>query len=75
MRRALLLLVASTVVLRLAVNGAAAANTWKKINWTRVFTVGGQTASPPFGFMNEWKEWAGFVIDLATPAQESNEKK
>jgi ABC-type amino acid transport substrate-binding protein len=43
---------------------ASAETTLEKISRTGTLTIGARTGSPPFGFINDKKEWVGFSIDL-----------
>jgi ABC-type amino acid transport substrate-binding protein len=47
---------------------ARAETTLEKIARTGTLTIGARTGSPPFGFINDRKEWVGFSIDLAEQA-------
>jgi ABC-type amino acid transport substrate-binding protein len=43
---------------------ASAETTLEKISRTGILTIGARTGSPPFGFINDKKQWVGFSIDL-----------
>ncbi|HTX54992.1 MAG TPA: hypothetical protein VMD08_16430 [Candidatus Baltobacteraceae bacterium] len=75
MRRMFLSLMASMLVLGVAMTGWAGETTLEKINRTGVFTVGTRTASPPFGDINKNNEWVGFSVDLAEVVHKVIEKK
>src|SRR5262245_51221176 len=45
-----------------------AETTLEKIARTGTLTIGTRTGSPPFGFINDRKEWVGFSIDLVDEA-------
>ena len=47
---------------------ASAETTLEKISRTGTLTIGARTGSPPFGFINDKKEWVGFSIDLVEQA-------
>jgi ABC-type amino acid transport substrate-binding protein len=47
---------------------ASAETTLEKISRTGILTIGTRTGSPPFGFINDRKEWVGFSIDLVEQA-------
>ena len=47
---------------------ASAETTLEKISRTGILTIGTRTGSPPFGFINDKKEWVGFSIDLVEQA-------
>jgi ABC-type amino acid transport substrate-binding protein len=47
---------------------ATAETTLEKISRTGILTIGTRTGSPPFGFINDKKEWVGFSIDLVEQA-------
>ena len=47
---------------------ASAETTLEKISRTGTLTIGTRTGSPPFGFINDKKEWVGFSIDLVEQA-------
>ena len=47
---------------------ASAETTLEKISRTGTLTIGTRTGSPPFGFINNKKEWVGFSIDLVEQA-------
>ena len=75
MRRLFLSLMASMLVLGVAMTGWAGKTMLEKIDRTVVLTVGTRTASPPFGYINENNEWVGFSVDLAEVVHKAIEKK
>lgn len=71
MKRARAGLIALTVMLATgpSIGGPASAETTlEKISRTGTLTIGARTGSPPFGFINDNKEWVGFSIDLVEQA-------
>jgi glutamate/aspartate transport system substrate-binding protein len=71
MKRTRIGLITRTVVLAAGLSigvAASAETTLEKISRTGTLTIGTRTGSPPFGFINDKKEWVGFSIDLVEQA-------
>jgi polar amino acid transport system substrate-binding protein len=57
------------------VGPALAETTLEKIGRTGMLVVGARTGSPPFGFINQDKQWGGFSVDLAKLVHKNIEKR